>query len=75
MYLVAANNIAQDCLKTINSTELPIGPKLKKSFITHKRPNMPENCKSHTDSTEYLGYILFPNGLSTFEDKVKLIQD
>ena len=32
-------------------------------------------CQFHTDSVEYLGYILSPDGLSMSEDKVKVILD
>lgn len=32
-------------------------------------------CQFHTDSVEYLGYMLSPSGLSMSEDKVKIILD
>jgi hypothetical protein len=35
----------------------------------------PKRCKFHTDTTEYLGYILSQNGLSMSSEKVKAIQD
>jgi len=31
--------------------------------------------KSHFELVEYLGYILFPSGLTMFDNKVKIIQD
>ena len=34
-----------------------------------------EKCKFHSESVEYLGYILFLSGLIMSNDKVKIIQD
>ena len=34
-----------------------------------------EKCKFHSESVEYLGYILFPSSLTISNDKVKIIQD
>jgi len=34
-----------------------------------------EKCKFHSKSVEYLGYILFPSGLTMSDDKIKIIQD
>ena len=34
-----------------------------------------EKCKFHSESVEYLGYILSPSGLIMSNDKVKIIQD
>jgi len=34
-----------------------------------------ENCKFHSESVEYLGYILSSSGLIMSNDKVKIIQD
>jgi len=34
-----------------------------------------EKYKFHSESVEYLGYILFPSGLTMSDDKVKIIQD
>ena len=34
-----------------------------------------EKCKFHSESVEYLGYILSPSGLTMSNDKVKIIQD
>jgi len=34
-----------------------------------------EKCKFHSESVEYLGYILSPSGLIISDDKVKIIQD
>jgi len=34
-----------------------------------------EKCKFHSESVEYLGYILSPSGLTMFHDKIKIIQD
>jgi len=34
-----------------------------------------EKCKFHSESVEYLGYILSSSGLIMFDDKVKIIQD
>jgi len=34
-----------------------------------------EKCEFHSKSVEYLGYILFPSGLTMSNDKVKIIQD
>ena len=35
----------------------------------------PKKCAFHTDTVEYLGYILTPSGLHMSEDKVKIIQE
>src|ERR1700746_1439087 len=35
----------------------------------------PLKCEFHTDTTEYLGYILSPSGLSMSVEKIKSIQD
>jgi hypothetical protein len=35
----------------------------------------PKKCEFHTETTEYLGYILSPNRLSMSSDKIKAIQD
>jgi hypothetical protein len=35
----------------------------------------PQKCEFHTDTTEYLSYILSPSGLSMSLDKIKAIQD
>src|SRR6266705_584684 len=35
----------------------------------------PKKCKFHTDTTEYLGYILSPAGLNMSTEKLKAIQD
>jgi hypothetical protein len=35
----------------------------------------PEKCEFHTKSTEYLGYLLSPSGLTMSPDKVQTIQD
>jgi hypothetical protein len=35
----------------------------------------PEKCEFHTESTEYLGYLLSPSGLTMSPDKVQTIQD
>ena len=35
----------------------------------------PLKCKFHTDTMEYLGYILSPSGLSMSVEKIKAIQD
>ena len=35
----------------------------------------PLKCEFHTDTTEYLGYILSPSGLSMSVEKIKAIQD
>ena len=32
-----------------------------------------EKCKFHSESVEYLGYILSPSGLTMSNDKVKII--
>jgi len=34
-----------------------------------------EKCKFHSELVEYLGYIMFPSGLTMSDDKVKIIQD
>ena len=34
-----------------------------------------EKCKFHSESVEYLRYILSPSGLTMSDDKVKIIQD
>ena len=34
-----------------------------------------EKYKFHSESVEYLGYILFPSGLTMSDNKVKIIQD
>ena len=34
-----------------------------------------EKCKFHSESVEYLGYILSPSGLTMSNDKIKIIQD
>jgi len=34
-----------------------------------------EKCKFHSDSVEYLGYVLSPSGLTMSNAKVKTIQD
>ena len=34
-----------------------------------------EKCKFHSESVEYLGYILSSSGLTMFDDKIKIIQD
>ena len=34
-----------------------------------------EKCKFHSDSVEYLGYVLLPSGLTMFSAKVKTIQE
>ena len=34
-----------------------------------------EKCKFHSESVEYLRYILSPSGLTISDDKVKIIQD
>jgi len=34
-----------------------------------------EKCEFHSESVEYLGYILSPSGLTMFNDKIKIIQD
>ncbi|KAG6327492.1 hypothetical protein ID866_11597 [Astraeus odoratus] len=35
----------------------------------------PEKCKFHSDSVEYLGYCLSPEGLTMSQDKIKTIVD
>jgi hypothetical protein len=35
----------------------------------------PEKCEFHTKSTEYLGYLLSPSGLTMSPDKIQTIQD
>jgi len=34
-----------------------------------------EKCKFHSDSMEYLGYVLSPSGLTMSDAKVKTIQE
>jgi len=34
-----------------------------------------EKCEFHSNSVEYLGYILSPSGLTVSNNKVKVIQD
>jgi len=34
-----------------------------------------ERCEFHSESVEYLGYILSPSGLTMSDDKIKIIQD
>jgi len=34
-----------------------------------------EKCKFHSESVEYLGYILSPSSLTMFNNTVKIIQD
>jgi len=34
-----------------------------------------EKCEFHSESIEYLGYILSPSGLTMSDDKIKIIQD
>ena len=34
-----------------------------------------EKCKFHSESVEYLGYILSPSGLTMSNDMIKIIQD
>jgi len=34
-----------------------------------------EKCEFHSESVEYLGYILFSSGLTMSNNKVKIIQD
>ena len=34
-----------------------------------------ERCEFHSESVEYLGYILSPSGLTMSDNKVKIIQD
>ena len=34
-----------------------------------------EKCKFHSESVEYLGYILSSSGLTMSDDKIKIIQD
>ena len=34
-----------------------------------------KKCKFHSESVEYLGYILSPSGFIMFDNKVKIIQD
>jgi len=41
----------------------------------HKLYAKPEKCEFHSDSVEYLGYFLSPNGLTMLQDKVKTICD
>jgi len=41
----------------------------------HKLYTKPEKCEFHSDSVEYLGYFLSPDGLTMSQDKVKTICD
>ena len=41
----------------------------------HKLYAKPEKCEFHSDSVEYLGYFLSPDGLTMSQDKVKTICD
>jgi len=34
-----------------------------------------EKCEFHSESVEYLGYILSPSGLTMSDNKIKIIQD
>ena len=34
-----------------------------------------EKCEFHTDTTEYLGYVLSPSGLTMAPEKIQAIQD
>jgi len=34
-----------------------------------------EKCKFHSESVEYLGYILSPSGLTISNNKIKIIQN
>jgi len=34
-----------------------------------------KKCEFHSESVEYLGYILSPSGLTMSDDKIKIIQD
>jgi len=34
-----------------------------------------EKCEFHSDSMEYLGYVLSPSGLTMSDTKVKTIQE
>ena len=34
-----------------------------------------DKCKFHSESVEYLGYILSPSGLTMSNNKIKIIQD
>jgi len=34
-----------------------------------------EKCEFHSESVEYLGYILSPSGLTMSNNKIKIIQD
>ena len=34
-----------------------------------------EKCEFHTDTTEYLGYVLSPSGLTMAPEKIQVIQD
>ena len=34
-----------------------------------------EKCEFHTDTTEYLGYVLLPSGLTMAPEKIQVIQD
>ena len=34
-----------------------------------------EKCEFHSESVEYLEYILFPSGLTISDNKIKIIQD
>jgi len=41
----------------------------------HRLYAKPEKCEFHSDSVEYLGYLLSPDGLMMSQDKVKTICD
>ena len=41
----------------------------------HKLYAKPEKCEFHSDSVEYLGYFLSPDGLTMSQDKVRTICD
>jgi len=41
----------------------------------HKLFAKPEKCEFHSDSVEYLGYCLSPNGLTMSPDKITMICD
>jgi len=40
-----------------------------------KRLRKVEKCEFHSDSIEYLGYVLSPSGLTISDTKVKTIQE
>ena len=46
-----------------------------KHLHTHGLYAYPDKCEFYSDTVEYLGYILSPNGLKMSEDKVKTIWD